>query len=111
MNMSALPVIPFQQIGLGVLFLVIALPLLRGKIKRNSWYGFRFKKSFASEELWLKINRFGARKLCHGAIFLIVSGSLMFAFPSSWQAICFPLFLLGVVLFVTVSTYLYTRSL
>ena len=109
--MSVLSMIPFQQIGLGILFFVIAFSLLRGMIKRNAWYGFRFKKSYESEELWLKINRFGARKLCYGAIFLIVSGMLMLAFPSSWQTICFPLSLVGVVVFVSVSTYLYSKTL
>ena len=88
MNMSALPVIPFQQIGLGVLFLVIAFPLLRGKIKRNSWYGFRFKKSFASEELWLKINRFGARKLCFVGFRAFGQGISKVGYSWHWPNTC-----------------------
>ena len=58
----------------GVLAILLALPLLRGKVKRNPFYGVRFPAAFRSEDAWLEINRFGARRLIAWSIPLILLG-------------------------------------
>lgn len=44
-------------------FLVIAaaVPLIRGRVKMNAWYGIRIREAFESEERWRAINRYGGR--------------------------------------------------
>ncbi len=51
------------SIGNGLLFILISIPLWKGRVKPNRWYGFRLPQSFKSEENWYRINKFGARRL------------------------------------------------
>lgn len=55
-------------LGLSCLFCAaltvgLSIPLLRGEVKRNGLYGVRLPESLASEEAWLDINRYGARRM------------------------------------------------
>ena len=43
--------------------MALAMPLVRGKVKRNVFYGARFPESFQSEEAWLAINRYAGQRL------------------------------------------------
>lgn len=38
-----------------------AIPLIRGRVKRNYWYGIRIRQAFKSEERWRDINQYGGR--------------------------------------------------
>jgi hypothetical protein len=60
----------------GILFIVISLPLLRGSIPMNRFYGFRISKAFASDTNWYAINKYGAKVLILWSIVMIVSGVL-----------------------------------
>ena len=60
------------------LCIIVGIPLLRGKVKMNRWYGVRFKKSFVSEENWYKINRYGAKQLIIWSIPLFLLGVAAF---------------------------------
>ena len=46
-----------------VLVMVASIPLVRGRVKMNPWYGVRIPAAFVSEEKWLEINRYGGRLL------------------------------------------------
>lgn len=50
------------NIGCGLLFIIISLPLVRRKVPMNRLYGFRFRRAFESESLWLRINAYGGRQ-------------------------------------------------
>ncbi len=55
-------------LGLGnilcaVVFGALAIPLLRGKIKRNDLYGVRFAAAMETDEAWYRYNRIGGRYL------------------------------------------------
>ncbi len=41
----------------------ISIPLLLGKVKRNTFYGVWSAAAFESEDAWLRINRYGATRL------------------------------------------------
>ena len=45
--------------GVGLLFVALAIPLIRGKVRPNRAYGVRIPAAFASEEAWYRINRHG----------------------------------------------------
>src|SRR6476660_6499302 len=59
------------NMGTGLLLIAICVPLLRGSIRRNRFYGFRLRRSFESEEDWQRINRYGARWMIIWSIILI----------------------------------------
>ena len=64
---------------LGIVIIVVALPLSRGKVAMNHFYGVRVRQSFESEEKWYKINRFGGRQLMTwGAIIATIGMMTMF---------------------------------
>jgi hypothetical protein len=48
---------------LGLVLIAVSIPLLLGKIKMNSVYGFRIRKALESEENWYEINYYGAKAL------------------------------------------------
>src|SRR5450756_2643606 len=43
--------------GLALLFLVLGIPLMLGKVKRNSLYGARFPATMADDHVWDVVNR------------------------------------------------------
>jgi len=46
-----------------LLAIAAALPLMRGAVKMNPWYGVRIPAAFESEERWFDLNRYGGRLL------------------------------------------------
>jgi len=65
----------------GLLCVGLAIPLIRGRVGRNAFYGVRFPESFQSEEAWIAINRFGGKRLIIWAIPIIVVGITSFFLP------------------------------
>jgi uncharacterized membrane protein len=60
----------------GILFIVVSLPLLRGSIPMNRFYGFRIPKAFTSDANWYAINKYGAKALIFWSMVMILSGAL-----------------------------------
>lgn len=69
------------DIGAGILFILISVPLVLNKIPMNSFYGFRIPKAFRSEADWYAINEYGGRALGRWSLGLIVSGVLKLSIP------------------------------
>src|SRR5664280_3064647 len=44
------------SLGLALLFLVLGIPLMLGKVKRNSLYGARFPATMADDRVWDVVN-------------------------------------------------------
>lgn len=58
----------------GVVAIAAALPLRRGRVRRNAWYGVRTARALASDESWYDINRHGAGWLLwYGATLLAIA--------------------------------------
>jgi hypothetical protein len=68
-------------ISMSVLIWTISMPLLKEKIRMNKFYGFRIKKAFQSDELWYKINKYGAGQFIYGSIFLFAAGFVLIIIP------------------------------
>jgi uncharacterized membrane protein len=47
----------------GLLLIVVAIPLILGRVPMNRWYGVRIRKAFESERNWYEINRYGGKWL------------------------------------------------
>src|SRR5262245_10722907 len=65
----------------GLLCIGLSIPLIRGKVSRNAFYGVRFPESYQSDEAWFAINRFGGKRLALWSIPLIVVGVVSFFLP------------------------------
>lgn len=80
--MEHLPLIAgILDIAVAILFVGISIPLVLGKIPMNSAYGFRFAKSFESDDLWFRINRYGGRQLILWSIPIALLGLAAIFFP------------------------------
>ena len=65
---------------LGIVFTIVLLPLLFGKVKMNHIYGIPLEESYKSEENWKKINKYGAGRLMIWSLLLIVLGLIILEF-------------------------------
>lgn len=61
----------YPSLILGIISFVFSFTLFTGKIKINSIYGFRFKKTMESEENLGKVNKYWAKQLLIWSVFLI----------------------------------------
>jgi uncharacterized membrane protein len=59
---------PFAFLGICVLIIVLSIPLIQKKVKRNGIYGFRLPKSMSNDERWYKSNWFAGWALLISAI-------------------------------------------
>ncbi len=71
-----------SYLATALLFIGLALPLIRRKIPRNKWYGFRFKGALKNDDIWYDTNQFGGwLLLISGVITLALSIGLVWAEP------------------------------
>ena len=73
--------IGLPQIATGFLLMVVARPLVQGRIKPNHWYGVRIAKAFESEANWYAINRFGGQRLIVWSWVIVAAGILNLFLP------------------------------
>ena len=59
------------NLGMAVLVAFLSYPLLRGMVARNRLYGFRTRKSLASDEAWYAANELGGKCMIGGAIVIL----------------------------------------
>lgn len=74
-------VLGFVYVAIGLLVIGLSVPLLRGKVGMNRWYGVRLPKSYTSEANWLAMNRYGARQMLWFAGALILIGVVAILLP------------------------------
>ena len=65
----------------GSLLVILALPLLKERVRPNVFYGFRFPKSFRSPEIWYAVNKYGAKRLLWSGVSLNAAAVGLYFFP------------------------------
>ncbi|MEX2579780.1 MAG: SdpI family protein [Verrucomicrobiales bacterium] len=65
------------NIIVGLVCIGLSVPLLRGRVKMNRWYGVRIPKAFSSEDNWYRINQYGSKALIYWCIPIILLGVIM----------------------------------
>jgi SdpI/YfhL protein family len=58
--------------AMGVLFLAVGAPLMQRRVKRNVWYGVRFRSTVSDDAVWYPVNELGGRHL------VVLGGCLVF---------------------------------
>jgi uncharacterized membrane protein len=66
--------------AVGVLFIALGIPLLRGRVRPNSWYGCRTHKTLSDEKVWYAVNRVTGRDLVAAGIAVIASALALLIF-------------------------------
>lgn len=68
-------------VGLSVLFIALAIPLIQKRVPPNGIYGFRVPKTLNNPDIWYAVNaHFAVRMMWVGIITLIMS-LVLFAIP------------------------------
>jgi hypothetical protein len=101
------------NITVALVFMLLARPLIRGRVPRNGLFGFRLRQAYESESNWLRINRFGGIRLFWWSVPLLLAGTLtLFLTLTGHPAVmlgvgCLPL----IVLIPVYATWRYARTL
>ncbi len=67
-------------IAVGGLFIVLAVPLMRRKVPRNSWYGLRIPDTLEDDRVWFEANaRLGRETLWSGLAIVVAASVAAFA--------------------------------
>lgn len=102
-------------VAAGLLIAGLCWPLKQRKIKPNRWYGFRFREAFQGEELWYRINEYGARRMLPWATFLMLVGVVPLAYGVEAPGrglLCDCLYWIPLVLlYPALQSFLFARSL
>ncbi len=98
----------------GCLLIGLSIPMIRGRVKPNGWYGFRIPLTLNNPEIWFPVNRFAGWWLLVCAIVLVIAALWLPGLPgmtldsySIWIAII----ALGGLALVFVSGWIYAHRL
>ena len=61
-----------------ILYIAIGYPLVKRKIKRNYWYGFRVKYTMEDDDIWFEVNEMLGRDLVGQGIIMGIIGMVGF---------------------------------
>lgn len=67
---------------MGLLWVGLAIPHIKGKIPPNNWCGFRTKKTLSNEKIWYKANKYMGKELFKAGLLTIVMTILLFIFKT-----------------------------
>jgi hypothetical protein len=70
-----------MQVIPGLLLIALSVPLIRGKIGPNAWYGFRVRRTLEDPAVWYKANAYAGKALIWAAIAMIVGGVALYPVP------------------------------
>ncbi len=67
-------------VGVGIMFAVIAVPLIQGRVRPNSWYGFRTPKTLGNKRVWYAANSYSGRCLFLAGVVIALSAMVLAPF-------------------------------
>ena len=68
-------------VAVGLLFIGLAIPLIRRRIKPNKTYGLRLPATFADEWVWYEANARTGRDLIYGGLCQLTAAVLLLPVP------------------------------
>lgn len=98
----------------GLLLVIAGIPMSRGKVKRNAWYGFRMPITQKSDEMWYPTNSYAGKGLVIVGLIVIVTSlfSLLLSdLTSDEYAILMTIILLGALFIMFGFCYRYAKRL
>jgi uncharacterized membrane protein len=87
--------------GVGALFVVLAVPLMRRLVGPNHWYGFRVPQTLNNRDVWYEANAYAGKGFCWLG-FALVAVALVFYWvpgvsPREYKAVCTAVLMVGIV--------------
>ncbi|KMK75896.1 SdpI family protein [Alkalihalobacillus pseudalcaliphilus] len=73
--------VAFYCLVLGAIFIGVGYPLWKRKVAPNELYGFRFKRTLESEEVWYDVNEHGGRNFFFYGTATFLAGIVVLFFP------------------------------
>ena len=67
----------------GILFSILAIPLMKRKVKMNNWYGIRIPQTMEDENVWYEVNAAMGKYIFSWGIFISVLSLYFFLNPTS----------------------------
>ena len=58
--------------AVGLLYITLGIPLLRGQVKPNNWSGCRTTKTLSNEKIWYAVNRVTGRDMIAAGIAVLI---------------------------------------
>jgi uncharacterized membrane protein len=74
-------------VAIGLLFVGLAIPLIRRRVKPNKTYGLRVPATFADEWVWYEANARTGRDLVYGGLCQVAAALLLLPVPTTAYAI------------------------
>ena len=101
--------------GVGVLMVVLAIPMILGKVPPNNVYGFRTKQTLSDPGIWYPANAYAGKWLLVWGLVMVAAAFLPLWFlpdlTEDGYAILFTIVLLGGVLIVVLLSWRYLKNL
>ena len=72
-----------MDVAVGLISLGLCIPLVKRKIGRNAAYGFRTRKTLASDKAWYAVNYGAAKAGVYLSVGLIIFGIVVALLPST----------------------------
>ena len=85
--MSPNVLVGVENLAFAVLFVAIGLPLVAGRVPMNRRFGFRFGRAYESEDMWMRINRYGGYRLIGWSVAMLAAGVLSLFRPYEQNAL------------------------
>ena len=80
-------IVPGSLVFAALVGIALAIPMLKNKVPRNKFYGFRTKRTLASDAVWYPANRFAAKGLIiWGVLNLLIGAGSFWFLPLSQTA-------------------------
>ena len=87
--------------GIGALFVVLAVPLVRRLVGPNHWYGFRVPQTLNDRDVWYEANAYAGKGLLWLGVALVSVAVVLYWVPGlsprDYKASCTGVLLVGIV--------------
>lgn len=101
-------------IFVSILFIVLAVPLIQGRIPPNNWYGVRLPQTRNNPDVWYKVNAYFARRWLVLGVVLALAAIILAFLPGVnvgvYVAVC-NIILIGGLILIIVLSLSYMQSL
>ena len=72
------------NVGMGVLMVVLAIPMILQRVRPNVWYGFRTAKTLSDESIWYPANRYAGKALLYAGVVIAVASLVLYLGAKVW---------------------------
>lgn len=93
--METSPMVALADLFSGLLITALSLPLILGKVPANHWYGSVFSSALKSDQNWLLVNGYGAKRMLCWSLIWAGLGLVALVVPAATGSFWFWLLLLA----------------